>query len=191
MKTYEDIAQIIQETEGLLEKHIETRFLFEAAANLKPNQNIIEIGSYRGLSSLCLGFGASCNNDVNRLFCFTIWHKEHSLVWHSLMDKHKLKNTVIYGDANIVMQQITVSQVGLIFIDSNHMYEDCKMQFELSCRGASPNCLVAFHDYGHAKYPDVKKYCDELVAANKITNTNKIGSIFYGTIAGDANIGKT
>ena len=119
MKTYNDLANIVQETEGLLAKPVETRFLFETAAQLPSGQNIIEIGSYRGLSSLCLAFGAQNSN--NHLFCFTMWQGDHSVVWHTVMAKHYLRPTVTYGNANTVLQQITIPQVGLVFIDSSHL----------------------------------------------------------------------
>lgn len=180
MKTYEEVADVIQATAGLLIKPTETQFLFESAAALPPAQNIVEIGSYRGLSSLCLALGARCSD--SRLFCFTLWQADDSLAWQRVMEEQKLHPTVIYGDANTVLERITVPNVGLIFIDSGHSYEDCKVQLELACRGAVPDCLVAFHDYAHPNYPGVKQYCDELVAAGNLKDTGKVGCIFYGKL---------
>lgn len=178
MRTYEDIADIVTETSGLLAKPAETRFLFETAAALPHGQNILEIGSYRGLSSLCLAFGAQ--NINGRLFCFSMWHNDISISWHDNMKKNKLDPMVMYGDANIALEHVTVSNVGLIFIDSGHSYEDCKTQFELAIRSAVPGCIVAFHDYGHPNYPGVKQYCDELATSGALRDTQKYIGIFYG-----------
>lgn len=178
MKKYEQIKKNIEQTEGLLHKHLETNFLFDVASSLPKQKNILEIGSYKGLSSLCLAFGA--NNIEGNLFCISLWTNEIYNYWQENMKKNNLRPTAIAGNANLILNNLQIENLGMVFIDSSHSYEDCKVQFELSTRNLRESCLVAFHDYEHPNYPGVKKYCDEIKNSNKLINTEKIGCIFYG-----------
>ena len=180
MITYESIKETINQTEGLMHKHLETELLFNLASSLPRYKNILEIGSYKGLSSLCLAFGAK--NIDGQLFCASFWCSALYADWKNNMNKNHINAIAIAGDANLTLKHISIDNIGMIFIDSGHSYEDCKIQFELSTKNIQQDCLIAFHDYGHPNYPGVKQYCDEITNHKKLTNTNKIGSIFYGYI---------
>lgn len=179
MIKYQQIKEKIDQTEGLMHKHLETELLFDLASSLPKNKNILEIGSYKGLSSLCLALGAK--NIEGRLFCISLWTNEIYADWKNNMKKNQIDPTAIVGNANLVLKNLSINNLGMIFIDSGHSYEDCKIQFELSTENITDDCLVAFHDYGHPNYPGVKKYCDE-ITNEKLIKTNKVGSVFYGYI---------
>jgi predicted O-methyltransferase YrrM len=180
MIKYEDIEKIIANTNGLMHKHVETKFLFDLASQLPKGKNILEIGSYQGLSSLCLGFATK--NIEGNLFCISLWTEELYIIWQNNIKINNVKAIPINGNANKILEHIHIENLGLIFIDSSHSYKDCKIQFELSTKYINDDCLVAFHDYDHPNYPGVKQYCDEIRDDGKLIKTNKVGSIFYGYI---------
>lgn len=182
MHKYENIKEIIEKTDGFINKHLETKFLFEMANLLEEDNNILEIGSYKGLSSICLGYGLK--NNKNIVFCIDVWPTNNTFIdWRKNVSDSGLKNIVpIIGDANKILKNVDFCEnIGLIFIDSSHSYYDCKIQFELSTKNLKKNCFIIFHDYGHPSYPDVKRFCDELENCNKLFNIKKIGLMFCGT----------
>jgi predicted O-methyltransferase YrrM len=180
MIEYKHIKEKIDQTEGLMHKHLETELLFNLASSLPKNKNILEIGSYKGLSSSCLAFGAK--NIDGQVFCISFWTNELFAAWQNNMQQNELNPIPINGNANIILKNLLIQNIGMIFIDSSHSYEDCKIQFELSTKYINDDCLVAFHDYDHPNYPGVKQYCDEIRDDGKLIKTNKVGSIFYGYI---------
>lgn len=179
MITYESIANTVYQTKGLLNKHDETKLLFDLASNVPNGCNILEIGSYCGLSSICLAYGALNSN--NKLYCITQWQNDISLIWRSNVYQNGLNATVIYGDANNILNNIKFDRLSLVFIDAEHKYFDVQTQFTAIKPSLIHNAIVAFHDYGR-QYPDIKKYCDELVVNQELIDTNMIHCTFYGKV---------
>lgn len=181
MVEYKDISHIVERIDGLIAKHKETSLLFELASQCK-NSNVLGLGSRHGLSSICLGFGAA--NSGGNVFCVDYWGNEDGLIsWVKNVRDSGLRNIFpIVGNANHVLKNIEVNNLGLIFIDTSHSYEDCKIQFELSTRNAPGGCVVAFHDYNHPNYPGVKQYCDELTDAGLLAETQLVGCVYYGKL---------
>lgn len=177
---YVNIRQIIEETEGLMHKHVETQLLFDLASDLPEGKNILEIGSFKGLSSVCLGLGLK--QTKGELFCISRWSEEEHNTWKYNMQKNNIKAIQIAGNANIILKHLIIENLGMIFIDTSHSYEDCKIQFELATKNLKDTCLVVFHDYGHPNYPGVKQYCDELVNSGIYKNTNLVSKTFYGYV---------
>lgn len=179
MINYNSIRDIIDQTYGLMHKHDETQLLFELASECPKGGNIVEIGSYCGLSSLCLAFGAKIS--ANNLYCFTEWQDKASIAWRNNISKYNLKTVVIYGDANKILQDIIVKNINLVFLDAEHKYEDLKCQYYSLYDNLNNDSTIAFHDYGR-QYPDVKKFCDELINTNQIVNTNIVHCTLCGQI---------
>lgn len=177
---YNNIIKIIDDTEGFMHKHVETKLLFDLASNLSEGKNILELGSYKGLSSVCLGLGLKNTKNSGKLFCVNRWSEEVYKIWHHNITTNYINPIQIAGDANMLLRHIVIQDLGLIFIDTSHSYEDCKIQFELSTKNLKDSCLVAFHDYGHPNYPGVKQYCDELIDGNILKDINLVSSILYG-----------
>ncbi len=177
---YEEIEDIINRVDGLLNRKKETKFLFDLASNLEPPyNNILEIGSYKGLSSLCLSFGAI--NSKGNVFCLDFF--KYFSDWQKNILENNLKNTFpIIGNANKILEQINILNLGLVFIDSSHSYEDCKIQLGFVASKSKNNFMVAFHDYGHKDYPGVETYCREIQEQEILINSNIFCSICYGVI---------
>jgi len=179
---YNNIKQIIEETEGLMHKHVETQLLFDLASNLPEGKNILELGSFKGLSSVCLGLGLKQTKSNGELFCISRWSEEQHNAWKHNMEKNNIKAIQISGNANIILNHLIIKNLGMLFIDTSHSYEDCKIQFELATKNLKDKCLVVFHDYGHPNYPGVKQYCDELVNSGIYKNTNLVSKTLYGYV---------
>lgn len=179
MIDYESIIDIVNNTHGLIHKHDETKLLYDLASLAPPYHNILEIGSYTGLSSVCLALGATHSN--NNLFCVTQWQDQISLTWRSNIQNIQFKPTVIYGDANQILHLISITNLSVVFIDADHSYYDVKTQFEAVKPMLIDNAIVAFHDYGR-QYPDIKVYCDELIKSRQLTDVHLIHCTLYGKV---------
>jgi len=180
MIKYEEIRDKIENIHGLMHKHVETSFLFDLASSLTQRNNVLEIGSFQGCSSVSLGFGAK--NAGGIVFCCDLWgQQEYFNSWRQNVKDCGLSNVFpIVGSANYTLKNLEINNLGLIFIDSSHTYEDCKTQFELATRNANDGCIVAFHDYDHPRYPGVKTYCDELCSGGILLDTKIVSCTYCG-----------
>jgi predicted O-methyltransferase YrrM len=151
-----------------------------AIANGK--KNILEIGSHHGGSSICLATGMSMEG--NLLYCIDTWPGESMIRFHEGVLAAKVYNRIcpIRQDANLILRHVSIKNVGLVFIDSGHSYEDNALQVECCMRFTEKGCVYAFHDYdnngGDVGFPGVNKYCDELIDSGKFKKINIVGSIF-------------
>lgn len=117
----------------------------------------VEIGSYKGLSALCI----ACGFDFARtLFCFDLFEPEK-------LDEFT-KNTTIDGKvfaAPIVGDfkgTFNLSSVCFAFVDHSHTLEDTKAAYELLWPRLSKGALLLFHDYFHPDYMPASEFLDTL-----------------------------
>jgi len=87
---------------------------------------------------------------VNEQFFNKILHKYPKNIF-----KHK-------GYSMPVSAEFSDESVDLIFVDGDHEYEGCKMDIETWLPKLKTGGFMAGHDYGHERFPGVKKAVDEI-----------------------------
>lgn len=137
-------------------------WLFSAAWELRPGARIVEIGSYKGRSTVSLAF--ACVNTRKHVFAIDRWQG----VYEDIKDQHQLHNTFDKGffhvwEHNIIanhLQDYVTPLVGnssdiakiwrapidMLFVDGSHQYEDVVADFEYFFPYVVPGGLMAFHD---------------------------------------------
>ena len=179
------ILEKIREVEGFLEE-IEAKFLFLKAKECSKGSVIVEIGSWKGKSTICLAEGSKTGS---RAKVYAIdphtGSKEHGNVWTFPEFK---KNIAKFGHEDIVVPIVKTSRetikdwnkpIGLLFIDGSHEYEDVKFDFEAWSPFVVEGGIVAFHDF--FRYEGVTRVARKgLFFSRSFKDVGLIHSIAYG-----------
>lgn len=155
----------------------EMALLYKLAAEVSPNGRIVEIGSFQGKSTVCLGLGAKQAGAQ-------VWaidpHEDFQIndETHYGMENHValLKNLVDFEVSNTVrvvalhsMQVLRVNSkfqpIDLLWIDGSHEYDD--VMADLTYRlFLAPDGKMVLHDTsGH--FPGVTRALNELLTSNE------------------------
>lgn len=138
----------------------------ERLAELAINQDVLEIGSFRGLSTWAMLVGAKSLWSVDT-------HKANSAGQQQMEDHTTLaffqhaisrfKNVnYVIADSEIAAQMDALPRdFDMIFLDAMHTYEDVKADIERWYPRVRSGGLMVFHDYAHPHFPGVKQAVDE------------------------------
>ena len=163
--------------------------LYSLIAKYKP-ENVLEIGTAEGYSTLCMAW-AMVDHDINGKI-FTIdpkpfdtpiereitWEKnpEHNTVslstkelWNKFADKEWIKKIeVLTGFSGEILQKKTkeLPKMDMGFIDGHHTYEAVIHDFYAFLQTASENFYLLFDDYNPNENRDVTKVINEEVVPN-------------------------
>lgn len=166
------LQKAIKDVDGWLTLS-EADCLYLLALNSSEKGVIVEIGSYKGKSTICLATGSKNNNNTP---VYSIDPHEgagtgvptvENPVWTHDEFMSNIKNA---GVEDIITSFVNTSEkvskefdkpISLIFIDGAHDYESVKLDFELWSPKVIKNGVIAFHDASHA--PGVIKLIKEQV----------------------------
>ena len=174
MSTVQIKMKIFRHVDGWLTDN-ESIWLYDQAQNAKGD--ILEIGSYEGKSTLALASGAQRH--------FHLLHI-HAVDPHTLSNnsyKKLLDNLVTYDMLDRVHTYKMTSKefhdiwnhdrkFNFVFIDGDHRYEACKMDWDLWYPLVEANGVIALHDaqgsangasfdLNHNPFPGVSRVADE------------------------------
>lgn len=167
----------------------EGQLLFNLAKECTGKGVIVEIGSWKGESTICLAKGSK---EGNKIPVYSIdphtgspeHKKSFKKVW--TFDEFK-KNITNAGVDDIIISIVKTSEeaakkfkkpIELIFIDGAHEYNMVKLDFELYYPKVVENGIMAFHDT--TGWPGPKKFVEKYVYLSKNFKDVKIfDSITY------------
>lgn len=132
-------------------------------AELAAGKRVLEIGSYCGLSTVCMarvaehvtacdyfdGRGTSVPRD-------TLPDFQANIKRHGLSDKVQT--------CHPESVEFPLDEYDMAFIDGAHDFESVQADIVKSLRVLAPDGLLAFHDYGHPSHPGIKQAIDLLIA---------------------------
>ncbi len=144
----------IQKIDGWLSL-TEAEFLYTLAKHTS-NGIILEIGTWKGKSTACLAFGSLDGYGVP---IYTVDHfmgsKEHQRhrkkidTYNDFISNMKqlgLKNIIVYKMSSMEAYKRINENIGLLFIDGSHEYEDVKNDFVFWTRKLVKGGVVVMHD---------------------------------------------
>ena len=136
----------------------EANFLFQKAKRLRVDGVIVEIGSYRGKSTICLAKGSMKNNKRRIVYAIDP-HKDFKGIFggkYSTKDKEIfLENLKKYNVADTVKYIQKTSheasknfnnKIALLFIDGDHRYESVKQDINDWLPFVVTGGIVMLHD---------------------------------------------
>ncbi len=165
----------------------EGNFLYEIAKKIPKDKHIIEIGSWKGRSTICLGHGVK---DGNKTKIYAIdphtGSSEHHF-WMGKVNTYKdfLKNIENSGIGDFIIPIKDTSEntarnfdkpIGFVFVDGAHEFRFVRLDHKLWFPKLSDGCKIVFHDCWHA--PGVNVFTSMLlVASSKIKNPKLIDTM--------------
>lgn len=166
------------------------KVLYDFASQLKDDSTVVEIGSFRGRSTACLGLGgknkritiyaidtfAGNSKDFTRGNQFS--EKQFLTSFEKNMKMLGLKNVVpLQGYSQEIGRRWKIS-IDLLFIDGSHIYEDVKSDFELFFPWVKPGGLVLFHDVSD-DFPGVYKVWQQ-TARDLLSHRGNFKTLYFG-----------
>jgi hypothetical protein len=159
--------------------------LYGLISKFKPT-NILEIGTARGYSTLCMAWAMSDNNIPGKIF--TIDPKSTKLDSRNLLDDHSSlgaryenisvreiwkeisgknwldKIIVLNGYSGEIMSKNNHPKFDFGYIDGAHFYDAVKHDFYAFLKSSNSNFGILLDDYIDRKYYGVKKLVDEEIS---------------------------
>lgn len=151
--------------------------------NNKNQITILETGTARGFSSLCM---AKCLSDMNQsgtiLTLDQIPHKKN-IYWNSVSDHLKgkisrskllepwndlIENHIIFltGDSRVIIDSLNFMRVHFAFLDGCHTYQDVHYEFNSIKKCQKTGDIIVFDDYTLGHYDGVIKAVNEICEQN-------------------------
>lgn len=182
-----DDLRFVTNIEGQISER-EVITLMDLAASLHAGTTIVEIGSYRGKSTLALAFG-SRRGYGNKVYAVDP-HLDFIGVLGAIFGPNDLKalyqNIVAanVGDTVFVVSLPSVeaskawqsTSIELLFIDGDHSYDGVKSDYESWIPYVVKNGLIAFHDCNVA---GVKQLIDKLNDSGLVEFIEKIDELAW------------
>lgn len=187
-----EVKATINRIEGWLSDR-EAAFLYNTARQCTgQNGVVVEIGSFKGKSTIAIGLGLQNNNPRIVAIDPHISNLEHRDRRSSLFEFQR--NIARAGLADIVTPIVAKSQdaahgwfhpIELLWIDGDHSYEGAMADFELYAPHVVEGGIIAFHDATQDEVPKVVikafrqpgyvgiKIVDSIVYARKRTGAEK------------------
>lgn len=165
----------------------EATVLYNLAKNCPQNKAIVEIGSWKGRSTVCLASGSSKGNKA----------KIYAIDPHTGSNEHKRKlgevwtfdefkeNIKIAGLTEYVTPLVKTSEeasktfdkeIGVLFIDGDHSFEAVKQDLELWFPKVTDGGMIVFHDAVTTAWKGVATFVEEEVYRSKRFKRPKIAS---------------
>jgi len=154
-----------------------------ARKNLPKNGLIVELGSYKGKSTVVWGCEAKKKNAKVIAIDNHITNDLNKFSGHSFLDDVYLSELVetvipIFSDFETA-SKFFKGDIDILFIDGNHLYKSVKRDFNNWSKFIKKGGWVVFHDYNNS-FPGVVKFCKELQLNNRNFKVDKrVGSLLF------------
>jgi cephalosporin hydroxylase len=140
--------------------------------------NVIETGTARGFSALCLAKALSDCGATGKIITFDLLPHDERIYWNCIRDvagpctrmellqdyRALIERYLVFhrGDTRRALRRMAFPRVHFAFFDSVHTYDHVMAEFA-SVRGRQhPGDVVVFDDYTQDAFPGVVKAADEI-----------------------------
>lgn len=159
----------------LLQEELRKYLLFNKS---ETNINILEIGTARGYSSICMAKVLNEQNMNGKIITVDILPVDKKIYWNSISDiesgkqtryellkpwEHLVNKYIIYikGYTKIALTKIFLPRINFCFIDGSHEYDDVKYEIQFVSSRQKQNDIIFFDDYNKKKFPGVVQAIDK------------------------------
>ena len=138
---------------------------------------ILETGTARGFSSLCLSKALDDSKKEGKIFTIDLIPNDKKIYWNCIDDcegkktrlelleswKKELKNIVfLTGDCSKVLENLHLDRVNFAFLDAQHKYENIKSEFNFVFMRQKKDDLILFDDVDIREFPEIARFIEEL-----------------------------
>jgi predicted O-methyltransferase YrrM len=136
---------------------------------LAEGRDVLEIGSYRGLSAWCMAHSAKSLMAVDTHRAWTNGQTQNSMEEGlTTLEAFQaavapFENVEYFVGTSAEANAARLRRLyGMVFLDANHTYEDVKKDIGMWWPRVKKGGVFVMHDYGHWDFPGVKKAADEV-----------------------------
>lgn len=176
----------------------EAQFLYSRAKACPANTAIVEIGSWKGKSTICLSQGSAAGENVH-IYAIDPHQQDSYQEFDQNISSAGIKEliTPIVKTSSDACQGWT-QPIGLLFIDGNHDYEMVEQDYLLWSPYVVEGGIIAFHDSTSSPFNQLmgylgpKRVVDKyLFHANDVKKIGFTGTTTYATKGNSATVKET
>lgn len=156
-QSYQTIQYAVESIEGFMLPGQE-EYLFDRIKTLPDNAVVVEIGSYKGRSTVAMAY--ACIGTKRKIYCIDTWDgndkdfpdRDFFEIWNENLKNNRIEQYVVplQGYSYEILkcwQDLTEgTAIDFIFIDGSHQYLDVLQDFQLSYPWIKSEGWMAFHD---------------------------------------------
>lgn len=133
------------------------------------NGEYVEVGSYQGLSSLCIVSGMPKGRS---LLCFDFFEPDKLPVFKKNAADAGYSNRIMIhvGNFKETMGAKLPPSIAFAFIDHDHTLESTKASYDAIWPRLSIGGIIAHHDYRHPDYMEPTQFIDAIVGTRLDTH---------------------
>ena len=184
-------TQVVQKSSNILYLH---GFLLYGAVRCYlddhpelVNPLILETGTARGFSALCMAKALRDANRAGRILTVDVLPAESPIYWNCHRDadgpttrlellspwQDLIEDYVVFlrGYTSLVLKQMGISRVNFAFLDSGHDYRTLKEEIGYVTDHQKVSDVIVCDDYAPEKYPGVVRAVDETLDGQTYTGT--------------------
>lgn len=158
-----------------------------ARSRAHDHLNIVETGTARGFSALCLAKALDDTGATGKIVTFDVLPHDVEILWNCVRDAEGprsradllrdyaplLERYVIVhrGDTKRELAKMSFPRIHFAFLDSVHTYDHVKSEFESIGGRQRTGDILFFDDYTLEAYPGVVAAADEICASHGYSKT--------------------
>lgn len=145
--------------------------------------NIVETGTARGFSSICMAKALSDSNCEGTICTFDVLPNNTKMFWNCVADYSKGSQTrydllndwielveryivFVQGFTRLTLPKVTFVRVHFAFLDGAHTYEDVLFEFDAVSKYQKKGDIIVFDDYNKRDFPGIVEAIN-FIAKNK------------------------
>lgn len=152
----------------------------EQLALLATNRDVLEVGSFMGLSAFCMAIVAKSVQCVDTFKANSAGQQQmRDLTTYQafLSAVERFSNVSHLISTSEQAAATLTADYDMVFLDAMHTYEDVKADLYRWWPRIRLGGLLVCHDYGHDHFPGVKQAVDERFGPQ----TNTVGTLMWMT----------
>lgn len=180
------LTQVVVKQSDICYQH--GRLLYAAlcqyiAQNQNNNLNILETGTARGFSALCMAKALYDKQQAGKILTFDILPHHIKMYWNCIADgqgpqtRHELLHTyqplideyIFFhqGDTKTELHRLEIPRIHFAFLDGQHTYEYVMFEFEYVTSRQKTGDIIFFDDYTPRLFPGIVQAVDEICSRHK------------------------
>ena len=175
------VTQIVIKKNSLNYSH--GLLLYAALTDLVKNSDlnkitILETGTARGFSSLCMAKALFDQNKKGNIFSIDILPSNKKMYWNCLLDNDGKKTryellskwsnlvdeylTFLNGYSTLVLKKLELKRINFAFLDGSHDYNTVKFEADFVAQKQLKDDVIVYDDYNNEQYPGLVEACNEI-----------------------------